>query len=84
MADLTIVIGSYLEEDQVQRIEAQSSARVVFEPDPLPVPRYPCDHTGKPRDLSAADLERWRTLADSADVFFDFDWHEPAANRTGR
>jgi glyoxylate/hydroxypyruvate reductase len=77
-SQLTIVIGSYLEEDQVQRIEAHPSARVMYEPDLLPVPRYPCDHTGEPRDLSAADLERWKALGATADVFFDFDWYEPA------
>ena len=78
MSELTIMIGSFLEEDQVKRIEAHSSARVIYEPDLLPVPRYPADHTGKPRDLSAADLERWSALGASADVFFDFDWYEPA------
>jgi phosphoglycerate dehydrogenase-like enzyme len=77
-SQLTIVIGSFLEEYQVKRIEAHSSARVINEPDLLPVPRYPCDHTGRARDLSAADLERWRALGATADVFFDFDWYEPA------
>ncbi|HUB39870.1 MAG TPA: D-2-hydroxyacid dehydrogenase [Streptosporangiaceae bacterium] len=78
MSELTIVIGSFLEEDQVKRIEGQSAARVIYEPDLLPVPRYPGDHTGKPRELSAAGLERWRSLGATADVFVDFDWHEPA------
>jgi glyoxylate/hydroxypyruvate reductase len=78
MNELTIVIGSFLEQDQVERIVAHSPGRVIYEPDLLPVPRYPCDHTGKPRDLSAADRERWKALAASADVFFDFDWYEPA------
>jgi glyoxylate/hydroxypyruvate reductase len=78
MNEFTIVIGSFLEEDQVKHIEARSSARVIYEPDLLPVPRYPCDHTGTPRDLSTADVERWRALAATADVFFDFDWYEPA------
>jgi glyoxylate/hydroxypyruvate reductase len=78
MSELTIAIGSFLEEDQVKRIEEHSPARVIYEPDLLPVPRYPCDHTGKPRDLSAAGLQQWRSLGATADVFFDFDWHEPA------
>jgi len=78
MNELTIVIGSFLEKEQVERIEAHSPGRVIYEPDLLPEPRYPCDHTGKPRDLSAADRERWKALAATADVFFDFDWHEPA------
>jgi phosphoglycerate dehydrogenase-like enzyme len=77
MSELTIVIGSFLEKDQVERIEAHSPGHVIYEPDLLPVPRYPCDHTGKPRDLSPADGERWKALVATADVFFDFDWYEP-------
>jgi phosphoglycerate dehydrogenase-like enzyme len=77
--DLTIVIGSFLEADLVEQIKAaQPGVKVVYEPDLLPAPRYPCDHTGRPRDLSRADLDRWRTLAAEADVFFDFDWLDPA------
>jgi glyoxylate/hydroxypyruvate reductase len=77
---LTIVIGSFLEADQVARIAAAPAAgRVDYEPGLLPVPRYPCDHTGPPRDLSAADLDRWRALGADADVYFDFDWLDPAA-----
>jgi phosphoglycerate dehydrogenase-like enzyme len=76
---LTIVIGSYLEPDLVGRIRAaQPAARVIYEPDLLPAPRYRCDHSAPPRDLSAADLERWRALTAQADVFFDFDWLDPA------
>jgi glyoxylate/hydroxypyruvate reductase A len=75
----TIVIGSFLEAEQVRRIAAAPAAgRVIYEPDLLPVPRYPCDHTGPPRDLSAADLDRWRALAAEAEAYFDFDWLDPA------
>src|SRR6202044_2111517 len=78
-AGLTIVIGSYLEADQVARIAAAPPvARVAYEPDLLPVPRYRCDHNGRPRDLSEGDLARWRSIAASGDVFFDFDWLDPA------
>ncbi|HTZ90875.1 MAG TPA: D-2-hydroxyacid dehydrogenase [Streptosporangiaceae bacterium] len=80
MTDLTIVIGSFLEEDLVARIAAaQPSATVVYEPELLPVPRYPCDHTGPRRDLPPAELDRWRDLTASADVFFDFDWLDPGS-----
>jgi glyoxylate/hydroxypyruvate reductase len=76
---LTIVIGSYLEADLVARIEAAPSvAHVGYEPDLLPVPRYRCDHNGRRRDLSEGDLDRWRSIAATADVFFDFDWLDPA------
>jgi phosphoglycerate dehydrogenase-like enzyme len=76
---LTVVIGSYLEPELVARIRAAPSAgRVIYEPGLLPVPRYQCDHTGPARPLSAADLDRWRSLTARADVFFDFDWLDPA------
>ena len=78
-AGLTIVIGSYLEPDQVARIAAAPPvARVAYEPELLPVPRYRCDHNGRRRDLSEGDLARWRSIAASGDVFFDFDWLDPA------
>lgn len=76
-SELNIVIGSYLEPEQVRRIAAQPSVRVLYEPDLLPVPRYRCDHTGRRRELSDAELDKWRELSASADVFFDFDWLEP-------
>lgn len=74
----TIVIGSYLEEEQVRRIaSAEPAGRVIYEPELLPVPRYRCDHTGPRRDLSPADLDRWRGLGAQAEVYFDFDWLDP-------
>ena len=82
---LTIVIGSYLEPDLIARIQAaQPTARVVYEPDLLPVPRYRCDHNAPPRDLSEADLDRWRSLTARADIFFDFDWLDPRQMVTSR
>jgi glyoxylate/hydroxypyruvate reductase len=75
--ELTIAIGSYLEPEQVRRIAAQPSVRVLYEPELLPVPRYHSDHSGRRRELSHAELEKWRELSASADVFFDFDWLEP-------
>jgi phosphoglycerate dehydrogenase-like enzyme len=79
VTDLTIVIASFLEEEYVQRIaSAQPGIRVIYEPGLLPVPRYPCDHTGLVRDLRPAELDRWRALCAEADVFFDFDWLDPA------
>jgi glyoxylate/hydroxypyruvate reductase len=78
-AGLTIVIGSYLEPEQVGRIAAAEAAgRVIYEPDLLPAPRFPADHGGARRDLSEADLERWRALAAEAEVYFDFDWLDAA------
>ena len=77
---LTIVIGSFLEEEHVRRIAAaRPSATVVYEPHLLPVPRYPCDHTGRRPELPPRELDRWKVLTARADVFFDFDWLDPAA-----
>jgi glyoxylate/hydroxypyruvate reductase A len=74
----TIVIGSYLADEHVRRIAAAGAAgRVIYEPELLPVPRYQCDHTGSRRDLSPADLDRWRALGAEAEVYFDFDWLDP-------
>jgi glyoxylate/hydroxypyruvate reductase A len=79
MTGPTIVIGSFLEPGLVARIAAAPAAgRVIYEPDLLPVPRYPCDHGGQQRDLSPGDLDRWRALAAEADAYFDFDWLDPA------
>ncbi|TVZ05981.1 D-2-hydroxyacid dehydrogenase [Trebonia kvetii] len=77
--NLTIVIGSYLEPELVDRIRAaRPAASVVYEPGLLPAPRYQCDHTGPARNLSPNDVARWRELTARADVFFDFDWLDPA------
>ncbi len=79
--EVTIVIGSYLEPEQVERIAAQPSVRVLYKPELLPVPRYPSDHTGRRRNLTDAELDKWRELGARADVFFDFDWLEPESMR---
>jgi len=81
MADdqLRVLIASPLEPEHVARIEAADPhVCVLYEPGLLPVPRYPADHTGTARELSAADLDRWAGLRRQADVSFDFDWQAPA------
>ncbi len=75
--ELTIVIGSYLEPEQAGRIGAAPGVRLLYEPELLPAPRYPSDHTGRRPDLRESGLARWRAIAAQADVFFDFDWLEP-------
>jgi phosphoglycerate dehydrogenase-like enzyme len=75
-----VLVASPLEPEHVARIEAADPrVSVLYEPDLLPVPRYPCDHNGVPRSLSPADLDRWAALRQRADVSFDFDWQAPAA-----
>jgi glyoxylate/hydroxypyruvate reductase A len=77
---VSVLIATPLEPEHAARIEAvDPRVRVLYEPDLLPVPRYRCDHTGVPRELSAADLRRWSALRRQADISFDFDWHEPAS-----
>jgi phosphoglycerate dehydrogenase-like enzyme len=76
---LRALIASPLEPEHVARIEAAGPCvSVLYEPGLLPVPRYLADHTGVPRQLSAADLDRWAALRRQADVSFDFDWQAPA------
>ena len=76
---LTILVASYLEPELVARIGAVDPARirVRYEPDLLPVPKYPADHNGVPRDLSPSQLSRWEVALSEADVLFDFDWRAP-------
>jgi phosphoglycerate dehydrogenase-like enzyme len=80
MSDPTrVLVCSYLEPELVERIRtAAPDVDVVNEPELLAVPAYPCDHTGTPRELGPADLARWDSLLETAEVCFDFDWRDPA------
>ena len=74
-----VLIASPLEAEHADRIAAADPrVRLLYEPDLLPVPRYPCDHNGINRQLNPAELRRWARLRALADVSFDFDWQEPA------
>jgi glyoxylate/hydroxypyruvate reductase len=74
-----VLIASPLEAEHAERIAAADRrVRVLYAPDLLPVPRYPCDHGGIKRELDAAGLARWAELRALADVSFDFDWQSPA------
>jgi glyoxylate/hydroxypyruvate reductase A len=76
---IKIVIGSYLEPELIKKIEEFSSdVTVHYRPDLLPIPRYACDHWAPARDLSPQQLDEWKATAALADVFFDFDWSDPA------
>src|SRR6202042_576360 len=75
-----VLIASPLEPELAARIAAvDPRVTVLYEPGLLPVARSPADHSGTPRDLSAADIGRWSDLRRQADVSFDFDWQDPAA-----
>jgi phosphoglycerate dehydrogenase-like enzyme len=75
---VNVLIASPLEARHANRIAAADPRiRLLYEPGLLPVPRYPCDHSGTPRDLDATGLARWAELRAQADVSFDFDWQAP-------
>jgi len=73
-----VLIASPLEPDLVGRV-ARVDARleVLYEPDLLPLPRYPSDHGGTRPDLTPADQARWSALLASAQVSLDPDWRAP-------
>ena len=74
-----VLIATPLEPELAERIDAvDPCVTVLYEPSLLPEPRYPADHSGVPRALSAADLDRWSGLRQQADASFDFDWQDPA------
>lgn len=76
---INVVIGSYIEPELVERIESYDDDLIVhYRPDLLPSPRYACDHSAPPRHLSNEQVEEWRSIAATADVFFDFDWLDPS------
>lgn len=69
----TLLIASYLEEEYVEQIRRVSSRlRVIYEPDLLAPPRYPCDHTSRVVRAPAEEA-RWRALLAEAQILFDFD-----------
>ena len=79
----TVVIGSFLALDLVERIEASDPGmRVLYHPELLPLPRFTCDHTGVVRDLTGEQRALWERTVVQADVFFDFDWLDPSTMPT--
>jgi glyoxylate/hydroxypyruvate reductase len=77
-ADISVLVCSFLEKEQVARIAAHPGVEVSYRPDLLPQPRYPCDHHGPAPALTDAERAEWAGLLRQADVCFDFDWEEPA------
>jgi len=77
-ADISVLVCSFLEKEQVARIASHPGVEVRYRPDLLPQPRYPCDHHGPAPALTAAERAEWAALLRQADVCFDFDWEQPA------
>ena len=71
---MRLVIASFIEPHHVERIRAvDPRLDVVYEPDLIPDPRYPADHTGAPFRRSPDDEAVWLDKLASAEVLFDFD-----------
>lgn len=70
-----VMIASPLEREHVEAIrrDAPSRVEVLYEPALLPPTRYIADHVGPARfRRTRHQEERWRELAASADIAFDF------------
>lgn len=77
-ADLDVLIASPLEAEHVAAIEAvDERIQVLYAPDLLPVPAYDGDHDGRPRELDADGMRRWRAMLARAEVSLDLDWWAP-------
>jgi glyoxylate/hydroxypyruvate reductase len=81
-AVIRALVCSFLEKEQVARIAAHPGVDVLYRPDLLPQPRYPCDHHGPAPALATEERDEWRALLRQADICFDFDWEEPASMPT--
>jgi phosphoglycerate dehydrogenase-like enzyme len=74
-----VLIASWLEAEEAQRMAAAEPDRIVlyYEPELLPTTRYVADHHGPPRNLSEHQRRRWRQLLALAEISFEFDWEAP-------
>jgi len=73
MAQLNILIASYLEPELVEQIRREApEVEVVYRPDLLGKPRYIADHNG-PITRTPEQEAEWRSLLAQANVLFDFD-----------
>jgi len=71
---LKVLIASYLEADQVERIrKVDPRLEVIYEPHLLRPPRYPADHKGKDVERTPEAEARWRRHLAEAHILFDFD-----------
>lgn len=71
---LNVLIASYLEPDLVATIRHEvPDVEVLYEPELLGKPTYPCDHTSI-LERTEEEERMWRALIKRADVMFDFDY----------
>ena len=75
MSALRVMIASPLEVENVERIRQSlpDNVELIYEPDLYPPTLYTADHHGG-SDFKRSDVDegRWRELASTADVLFDF------------
>ena len=71
---LTVVIGSYFEEEHVARIrELDGRLRVLYRKDLVPPPRWPGDHVGPPGwRRSEEGEEEFLAMLEEAQILYDF------------
>ncbi|MEM6283685.1 MAG: NAD(P)-dependent oxidoreductase, partial [Chloroflexota bacterium] len=73
MANLKVLIASYLEPEHVEQIRQEvPEVDVIYRPDLIGKPRYIADHTA-PIDRTPEQEQEWRDLLAQADILFDFD-----------
>src|SRR3712207_1376132 len=71
---VTVIIGSYLEEEYVRRIrEVDERLRVLYREDLVPPPRWPGDHAGPDEwERTPEDEEEFLAMLGEAEVLYDF------------
>src|SRR5579875_697906 len=76
---VTVLIATPIEPELAERLRAvDERLDVRFEPDLLPSPRYPSDHTGDPSFRRTAEQQqRFEALLEEAEVMFGFPGEDP-------
>ena len=73
MANLKVLVASYLEPEYVEQIRQKvPEVDVIYRPDLIGTPRYIADHSAPVNRTSEQETE-WRGLLAQADILFDFD-----------
>jgi phosphoglycerate dehydrogenase-like enzyme len=76
------MVASPLQPELVDRLRDVSGVTVVFEPDLLPVARFPNDHSGDPEfRRTSGQEERWASLVARADATFGVPGESPEGLR---
>jgi phosphoglycerate dehydrogenase-like enzyme len=72
---IRVLVTSYLEPEHIDQFRAlDERLDIIYEPDLLPSPRYPADHTGIPQHRTKAQEARWLDHLATSEIHFDFDY----------